>query len=68
MKKRFPYECPECHCDDVDCYDYEVDTECCSFKMSCNACDTTWKEFFALRYDGYFYDKLYDKDGNLIHD
>jgi hypothetical protein len=49
--------------------DYEVDADCLSVKIYCYDCDTSWREYFLLKYDGYACEgRLYDANGEELCD
>lgn len=66
IKKMIEDQCPNCHMDHrASMEDYEVDGNLLTVKLYCQVCDTTWREYFILEYDGYSMNgKVYDKDGN----
>lgn len=69
--KNESYICPECGTEDTDTIDYEWDVDCMSIKMSCNRCYAVWREFFLLKYDGYYNPDehaMYDADGKRCSD
>ena len=65
MKKTTDYICPKCGKDmNISMEDYEVDADCLSVKMYCYDCDTSWREYFLLKYDGYACEgHFYDANG-----
>lgn len=65
------YVCPKCGSYDTDIIDHEWDVECISLKMSCDRCDAVWREYFLLKYDGYYNPDehtMYDADGKRCSD
>ena len=67
--KNEDWVCPKCGSDDCECYDNEFDFNSLMRKMTCKACDHTWREYFIVRYDGYADESgVYDKDGVIEED
>ena len=63
--------CPKCGSYDTDITDHELDIDCISLKISCNRCDAVWREYFLLKYDGYYnpdQHAMYDADGKRCSD
>ena len=62
--KNEDWVCPKCGSDDCECCDNEYDDVTLVRKMTCNACDHTWREYFVIRYNGYSDESgSYDENG-----
>lgn len=67
-KKKEMYECPRCGGCDSRIEDYEFDIDCLTIRLWCSHCDTEWREYALLSYDGYAMDgKVYDKEGEEMY-
>ena len=59
--------CPKCKSDDTVVDDFDFDYNCMVRKMYCEACGHSWREYFAIAYDGYSDDEgEYDANGVML--
>lgn len=57
--------CPKCGSDHTVVDDWDMDIGCMTYKMCCEDCDYSWREYFAVAYDG-FSDETGEYDSNGV--
>lgn len=68
LMKNEEYICPRCgSAESAECTDWDWGDDYIVRKMFCFECNTTWREYYHIKYDGYTCeDKEYDADGKEV--